>query len=250
MSARRQTHPSYGSTPSSRPPAEALLRGQLETLRKFLECLEKVQNMHCQAHDITTLRNLEKKMSELHTAVKKITLEIQRSVLELRNSSDPNKQSQADQLERQLFQAEKKYQQDNEHHRKMILRQLPAPETDRVQGTDADAIEFRTYADLHEADEQFIRDRAEGMEQLEQDMLQLNQMFSDIGTMIHQQGFVLDNIESNMTAADTYTGHAVEELQNAKEYQNKSRKKLFCICFWLLLVLAVIILSAVTTAKH
>lgn len=88
------------------------------------------------------------------------------------------------------------------------------------------------------------------MKQLEQDMLLLNEMFNDLAVTIHQQGFVIDNIESNMTVIETHTGHAVEELQEAKKYQNKSRKKLFCICFWLLLVLAVIILVAVTTTKH
>jgi len=247
MSAHQQTHPSYGSMSSSRPTSHA----QLEVLLKSLECLKSAQDLYRQKiNNFEVLRDLEKKMTKLHTDIKTILLEIRRNILVLRNHHDPNGQSQADQLESQLFQAEEKYQQQNAQHRRMLLQRLPETETHREQSTDAEAIEFQTDAGPHEADEQFINDRAEGMKQLEQDMLLLNEMFNDLAVTIHQQGFVIDNIESNMTVIETHTGHAVEELQEAKKYQNKSRKKLFCICFWLLLVLAVIILVAVTTTKH
>ena len=270
MSARQPTHygsmergQSAASAPSRAlssgvpPPAassfEASLSSKFEALDRTIVCLEEVQNMHAQERRHAVLQNLKKKMAQLHTAVKTLVLDITSDIAKIQTNSDPNKRGQTDQFKRLLSQAEEKYHSNNTRHRKSILQQLSAADEDREEDFDAEDIPLRrtfnadVSADVSAAS---INDRDRGIRKLEQDMIAINEMFRDLGVMVQQQGHMLDNIESNMTATEIYTGRAVEELQEAKQHQNASRKKLFCICFWLLLVLAVIILVAVMTTKH
>uniref|UniRef100_A0A8C4QH92 Syntaxin 7-like n=1 Tax=Eptatretus burgeri TaxID=7764 RepID=A0A8C4QH92_EPTBU len=87
-----------------------------------------------------------------------------------------------------------------------------------------------TAQDLEE-----LKEREGAIMQLEADIVDVNQIFKDLGTMIHEQGDIIDSIEANVETAETSVQQANRELRAASRHQSASRKK---ICL-LLLVLAV-----------
>lgn len=100
-----------------------------------------------------------------------------------------------------------------------------------------------------------IEERSQGIKEIEKTVVEVNEIFRDLSTIVAEQGSMigtiyifilhdlLDSIESNIEDAVDNTKVAVEELGQASKHQKKSRTKL---CFILLLV--VIILAAVVFA--
>uniref|UniRef100_A0ACB8FT06 Uncharacterized protein n=1 Tax=Sphaerodactylus townsendi TaxID=933632 RepID=A0ACB8FT06_9SAUR len=93
-------------------------------------------------------------------------------------------------------------------------------EWNQMQSQEEDAI---TEQDL-----ELIKERETAIVQLEADILDVNQIFKDLAMMIHDQGDVIDSIESSIENAEVHVENANEQLQRASYYQKKSRKKI-CI---------------------
>lgn len=89
--------------------------------------------------------------------------------------------------------------------------------------------------EITEDDLRLIEERESAIRQLEADILDINEIFKDLGMMIHEQGDVIDSIEANVETAEVHVQQANQQLSRASEYQRKSRKKI-CI---LILVLAI-----------
>ncbi|XP_069462781.1 syntaxin-7 [Ambystoma mexicanum] len=96
------------------------------------------------------------------------------------------------------------------------------------------------YDDITEDDLQLIEERETAIRQLEADILNINEIFKDLGTMIHEQGDMIDSIEANVESADVHVQQANQQLARASEYQSKSRKKI-CILIVVLVVVVVAI---------
>lgn len=103
------------------------------------------------------------------------------------------------------------------------------PESDRQIQSQDETVGV-TAQDLEE-----LKEREGAIMQLEADIVDVNQIFKDLGTMIHEQGDIIDSIEANVETAETSVQQANRELRAASRHQSASRKK---ICL-LLLVLAV-----------
>uniref|UniRef100_A0A6J0SGU2 Syntaxin-7 n=1 Tax=Pogona vitticeps TaxID=103695 RepID=A0A6J0SGU2_9SAUR len=105
--------------------------------------------------------------------------------------------------------------------------------------------------EITEDDLRLIEERESAIRQLESDILDINEIFKDLGMMIHEQGDVIDSIEANVETAEVHVQQANQQLSRAADYQRKSRKKI-CI---LIVVLAVgitvlgLIIWGATTAK-
>ena len=69
-------------------------------------------------------------------------------------------------------------------------------------------------------------------------MRELNQLFSDLAVLVNEQGELMDQILSNVQTSVQYVEKGRDELQKAKKYGKKSRKKL---C-WVMMVVFVIFL--------
>ncbi|KAK2144681.1 hypothetical protein LSH36_737g03019 [Paralvinella palmiformis] len=80
-----------------------------------------------------------------------------------------------------------------------------------------------------------LEEREQHVRQLESDILDINEIFRDLGTLVHEQGAVVDTIESNIERASG---------------NRKARKKMFCLVAILLVVLAVIALIIALSLKH
>lgn len=88
-----------------------------------------------------------------------------------------------------------------------------------------------------------IKDRHEQIINLENDMMDLNEMFIDIQLLVSQQGETLDTIESHIDRTDRYVEDATENLIKANKLQKKSRWKK--VLFWCVIAIVVGIIVTV-----
>jgi len=83
-----------------------------------------------------------------------------------------------------------------------------------------------------------LEQREQSMRQLESDIVDVNTIFKDLATMVHEQGEIVDSIEQNIESTTVQVTSGTEQLRQAADYQNKARKKKI-----ILAVLGIIILS-------
>lgn len=100
-----------------------------------------------------------------------------------------------------------------------------------------------------EAELEAIRERESQIRQLETDIGDVNQIFKDLATMVHEQGEVIDSIEANVETAQVNVSQGTTELQTARLYQNKARRKKLIMAIILVIVVAIIIGLIAWSAK-
>merc|ERR1712156_721907 len=92
-----------------------------------------------------------------------------------------------------------------------------------------------------ENDIEQLQERERAVRQLESDILDVNTIFKDLATLVHDQGEVIDSIEANVESTHVRVQEGTEQLRQAENYKNKARKKKFILGIILLIVLAIII---------
>ncbi|CAL4082946.1 unnamed protein product, partial [Meganyctiphanes norvegica] len=92
-----------------------------------------------------------------------------------------------------------------------------------------------------EAELQQLQERETQIRQLESDIMDVNQIFKDLATMVHEQGDMIDSIEANVESAQVHVSQGATQLQQARTYQNKARRKKMCIILILVIVAAVVL---------
>lgn len=97
--------------------------------------------------------------------------------------------------------------------------------------------------EITEDDLRLIQERESSIRQLEADIMDINEIFKDLGMMIHEQGDVIDSIEANVENAEVHVQQANQQLSRAADYQRKSRKTLCIIIF--ILVIGVVIIGLI-----
>jgi len=91
---------------------------------------------------------------------------------------------------------------------------------------------------------QEVQERQTAIRQLESDIVDVNMIFKDLATMVHEQGELVDSIEANVETAETDVVHGNTQLQQARAHQASARKKKF-FCFLLLIVLILVIIIVI-----
>lgn len=102
-----------------------------------------------------------------------------------------------------------------------------------------------------DVDLDMIKERENAIKQLERDITDVNQIFKDLGMLVHEQGDMLDSIEANVETAQIQVYEGNKQLASASTYQSKARRKK-CICVIILFVViavVAIILTVVYTSK-
>ena len=89
---------------------------------------------------------------------------------------------------------------------------------------------------------QELEERETAMRQLEEDISDVNQIFRDLATMVHDQGEMVDSIESNVENSAFEVAQGTEQLSRARKSANAARKKKICLCGSLAGVLLVLLL--------
>ncbi|XP_031558223.1 syntaxin-7-like [Actinia tenebrosa] len=85
-----------------------------------------------------------------------------------------------------------------------------------------------------------IEERERAIRQLEADIIGVNEIFRDLGNMVHEQGEVIDSIEANVDNAAVHVETANQQLSKASKYQKAARKKMCCILVIVVIAAAII----------
>ncbi|XP_053743821.1 syntaxin-7-like [Synchiropus splendidus] len=93
---------------------------------------------------------------------------------------------------------------------------------------------------ITEDDLRLIQERELAIQQLESDIVDINDIFKDLGMMVHEQGDMIDSIEANVESAEVTVQSATQQLARASESQRSSRKKT-CILLIVLALVAVVV---------
>ena len=75
-------------------------------------------------------------------------------------------------------------------------------------------------------------------------MGELNELFRDVGHMVHEQGEQLDVISVNVQNTRDDTRGASTELRTAERHQKSARGKACCLLLILAIVVVIVVLAA------
>jgi len=94
---------------------------------------------------------------------------------------------------------------------------------------------------VHELDLEEAKEREARLVQIEEDILNVNEIFRDLAVIVHEQGEAIDSIESHIEHAAIHVEHGNQQLTRASSYQKSARKKM-CILALVTLVIATIVI--------
>ncbi|KAE9555176.1 hypothetical protein FO519_001600 [Halicephalobus sp. NKZ332] len=70
-----------------------------------------------------------------------------------------------------------------------------------------------------------LRERQQALVSFESDIQQLNDIFTDLARIVHEQGDMVDSIEANVEHATIYVDEGSGNVRQALEYERKARQK-------------------------
>ncbi|XP_008211032.1 syntaxin-12 [Nasonia vitripennis] len=91
---------------------------------------------------------------------------------------------------------------------------------------------------LEEQNIRMLEEQEANIVKLETNINDVNQIFKELGSIVHQQGEVIDSIEASVERTEVFVNEGSTQLRQASTYKNKLRKKK-CI----LAVIGAVILS-------
>lgn len=91
--------------------------------------------------------------------------------------------------------------------------------------------------------EALIIEREDEIRNIEQGVGDLNVLFTQVATMVHEQGEQLDNITDNVENVRADTRGADYELRSAARYQRNARSKACCLLLILSVILTIVLLA-------
>jgi t-SNARE complex subunit (syntaxin) len=125
-----------------------------------------------------------------------------------------------------------------------------AEEQDEETGARVQEPREQTALLVNELDQQavdyqqsLIAEREMEIEGIEHGIEELNEIFRDLGTIVSEQGTIIDNIESNIYSVAESTRDASTQLTKAARYQRNTRGRMFCLLIILAIVLTVVLLG-------
>eukprot|EP00842_Homolaphlyctis_polyrhiza_P006768 jgi/Hompol1/7092/HPOL_000738-RA len=93
-----------------------------------------------------------------------------------------------------------------------------------------------------EFNEALIAEREQDIIGIEKSMQEINEIFRDLGTLVSEQQYLLNNIESNVNSAVVNVEGAHSELRTASTTQQRSRS-IMCWIFIILLIITLIVVA-------
>ncbi|XP_063815463.1 syntaxin-16 isoform X1 [Pseudophryne corroboree] len=90
-----------------------------------------------------------------------------------------------------------------------------------------------------------VEEREREIRQIVQSISDLNEVFRDLGSMVVEQGTVLDRIDYNVEQSCIKTEDGLKHLQKAEQYQKKNRKMLVILILFVLLLVLIVVLIGV-----
>ncbi|QHS76151.1 SNAP receptor PEP12 [Saccharomyces paradoxus] len=88
-----------------------------------------------------------------------------------------------------------------------------------------------------------IRQRDQEINNIERGITELNEVFKDLGSVVQQQGVLVDNIEANIYTTSDNTQLASDELRKAMRYQKRtSRWRVYLLIVLLVMLLFIFLI--------
>lgn len=94
--------------------------------------------------------------------------------------------------------------------------------------------------------EAIIEERDQGIQEIQQQIGEVNEIFKDLAVLVHGQGTMIDDISSNIEKSHAATGQASTQLEKASKLQksNSSLSCLLLVIFGVILIIVVIVVVA------
>lgn len=94
--------------------------------------------------------------------------------------------------------------------------------------------------------EAIIEEREQGIQEIQQQIGEVNEIFKDLAVLVHEQGTMIDDIGSNIENSHAATAQAKSQLVKAAKTQrsNSSLTCLLLVIFGIVLLIVIIILAA------
>ncbi|KAE8077483.1 hypothetical protein FH972_016043 [Carpinus fangiana] len=89
--------------------------------------------------------------------------------------------------------------------------------------------------------EAIIEEREQGIQEIQQQIIEVNEIFKDLAVLVHGQGAMIDDISSNIESSHAATTQATSQLGKASKAQ-KSGSSLMCL---LLLIFGIVLLIVI-----
>ncbi|XP_044269663.1 syntaxin-7 [Tribolium madens] len=70
-----------------------------------------------------------------------------------------------------------------------------------------------------------LQEQEQSIRQLESDINDVNQIFKELGALVHEQGEVIDSIEANVERTTDFVREGAQQLHQASTYKNRIRRK-------------------------
>lgn len=81
---------------------------------------------------------------------------------------------------------------------------------------------------MQEDNTKMVAEREEEVNKIVRSIMDLNDIFKDLGHMVHEQGTILDRIDYNIEQTQVQVNEGFKQLQKADRYQRQNRK-MHCI---------------------
>eukprot|EP00300_Choanocystis_sp_HF-7_P021635 c20808_g1_i10.p1 GENE.c20808_g1_i10~~c20808_g1_i10.p1 ORF type:complete len:212 (-),score=68.11 c20808_g1_i10:32-667(-) len=91
---------------------------------------------------------------------------------------------------------------------------------------------------------ELAKEKNRDIHKIEQQLMELHQLFKDVYTLIEAQGHIIDSIEHNVEMSVSNMQRANVSLVKAGKSQRKSRKRMCCIGIIALIILGLILVFA------
>ncbi|VVT46054.1 uncharacterized protein SAPINGB_P001023 [Magnusiomyces paraingens] len=151
----------------------------------------------------------------------------------------------------QIHQQENRDRAQQQHHSNQLLLEEEEVEDNSDLDENQTAVlqeeqEEQELINQHELDYQnrLIQEREAEIRGIEQGIDELNEIFTDLGALVTEQGTVIDNIEANVYNMASATRDAAGELTKAAKHQRNFRGRAACLLIILVIILTVILLAA------
>ncbi|KAK9885936.1 hypothetical protein WA026_013813 [Henosepilachna vigintioctopunctata] len=92
------------------------------------------------------------------------------------------------------------------------------------------------------ADLRALEEQEQSIRQLENDIRDVNDIFKELGVLVHEQGEIIDSIEANVERTESFVHQGATQLREASTYKNKLRRKKVILAVVCAVVVTVIIL--------
>ncbi|KAF9901413.1 Plasma membrane t-SNARE, secretory vesicle fusion [Linnemannia zychae] len=243
-----------------------------EDITKLEQNITQIEELHdislnsvsSEEHAARTNRQLESITSDttqLSNRIKKRIKDIE--IANLRLSKSPNIQirtTQAKSLKEKFLytlrryqtsesEARRKYQGRMERQYKIVKPDATpaeiaqATESDNTQIFAQSVLQSTRYGDANRALRE-VQSRHDDIKKIEKTIVELNQLFIDMETLVTEQAEVINTIEENTQQTDTHLSTGNKEVDIAITNAHGARRKKW-ICFFISLILLIIIIVVV-----